>query len=248
MCRGRAAGPAGTDRPPGGWSRATLSLCKPPRTRSPIRMEQRDEQQHNEFRKSHVPGTGPAHATKLQPHPPSPDPPTPLRAANPLGSPRLASHIDTLPPGSLAPSRQPGCSRPSPRTPSPAPPGIDAPPSALPILSASTTPTDHRRILLYRRRRRRRHILPDMDSAAVRGLLAASLDADADNRRRAEIQLKQVRFFSWALDPCWPLEPAQDCAPRSWRGPHLRPAVMAAALARAGTTSAPNKTCPGRPC
>jgi hypothetical protein len=31
-----------------------------------------------------------------------------------------------------------------------------------------------------------------MDSAALRGLLAASLDANADNRRNAELQLKQV--------------------------------------------------------
>lgn len=31
-----------------------------------------------------------------------------------------------------------------------------------------------------------------MDSAALRGLLAASLEPDADNRRRAEVQLKQV--------------------------------------------------------
>lgn len=31
-----------------------------------------------------------------------------------------------------------------------------------------------------------------MDTSAVRGLLAASLDADADNRRRSELQLKQV--------------------------------------------------------
>ena len=31
-----------------------------------------------------------------------------------------------------------------------------------------------------------------MDLAAVRALLAASLDADADNRRQAELQLKQV--------------------------------------------------------
>jgi hypothetical protein len=33
-----------------------------------------------------------------------------------------------------------------------------------------------------------------MDTAAVRSLLAASLDPDADSRRRAEIQLKQVRL------------------------------------------------------
>lgn len=32
-----------------------------------------------------------------------------------------------------------------------------------------------------------------MDTTAVRGLLAASLVPDADNRRRAELQLKQVR-------------------------------------------------------
>ncbi|KAJ0136992.1 hypothetical protein CTA2_2091 [Colletotrichum tanaceti] len=31
-----------------------------------------------------------------------------------------------------------------------------------------------------------------MDTSAIRGLLAASLDPDADTRRRAEIQLKQV--------------------------------------------------------
>lgn len=33
-----------------------------------------------------------------------------------------------------------------------------------------------------------------MDTAAVRSLLATSLDPDADSRRRAEIQLKQVRL------------------------------------------------------
>lgn len=33
-----------------------------------------------------------------------------------------------------------------------------------------------------------------MDSATVRALLAASLDTVADNRRRAELQLKQVSF------------------------------------------------------
>lgn len=32
-----------------------------------------------------------------------------------------------------------------------------------------------------------------MDPAAVRSLLATSLDPDADSRRRAELQLKQVR-------------------------------------------------------
>ncbi|GJC90871.1 hypothetical protein ColLi_13709 [Colletotrichum liriopes] len=31
-----------------------------------------------------------------------------------------------------------------------------------------------------------------MDTSAIRGLLAASLDPDADTRRRAEIQLKQT--------------------------------------------------------
>lgn len=35
-----------------------------------------------------------------------------------------------------------------------------------------------------------------MDTAAVRGLLVASLVPDADNRRRAELQLKQVRAES----------------------------------------------------
>src|SRR5687767_1822432 len=35
-----------------------------------------------------------------------------------------------------------------------------------------------------------------MDAAAVRGLLAASLDPDTDNRRRAELQLKQVSYLS----------------------------------------------------
>ncbi|KAF4512653.1 hypothetical protein G6O67_000006 [Ophiocordyceps sinensis] len=39
-----------------------------------------------------------------------------------------------------------------------------------------------------------------MDSAAVRGLLAASLEPDADNRRRAEIQLKQVEEHSGFMD------------------------------------------------
>jgi hypothetical protein len=39
-----------------------------------------------------------------------------------------------------------------------------------------------------------------MDSAAVRGLLAASLDPDADNRRRAELQLKQVEETAGFLD------------------------------------------------
>jgi len=43
-----------------------------------------------------------------------------------------------------------------------------------------------------------------MDSAAVRGLLVASLDQDADNRRRAELQLKQIedepRFLDCMLD------------------------------------------------
>jgi hypothetical protein len=33
-----------------------------------------------------------------------------------------------------------------------------------------------------------------MDPAAVRSLLATSLDPDADSRRRAELQLKQVRL------------------------------------------------------
>lgn len=33
-----------------------------------------------------------------------------------------------------------------------------------------------------------------MDTAAVRSLLATSLDPDADSRRRAEIQLKSVRL------------------------------------------------------
>lgn len=32
-----------------------------------------------------------------------------------------------------------------------------------------------------------------MDTAAVRGLLAASLVPNTDDRRRAELQLKQVR-------------------------------------------------------
>ncbi|KAK5998970.1 putative importin [Cladobotryum mycophilum] len=43
-----------------------------------------------------------------------------------------------------------------------------------------------------------------MDTAAVRALLAASLDTDADNRRRAELQLKQVEehpgFLNCLLD------------------------------------------------
>ncbi|PHH86294.1 hypothetical protein CDD83_10458 [Cordyceps sp. RAO-2017] len=39
-----------------------------------------------------------------------------------------------------------------------------------------------------------------MDSAAVRGLLAASLDSDADNRRRAELQLKQVEEHAGFMD------------------------------------------------
>ncbi|KOS22329.1 putative importin [Escovopsis weberi] len=43
-----------------------------------------------------------------------------------------------------------------------------------------------------------------MDSVAIRALLAASLDTDADNRRRAELQLKQVEehtgFLSCLLD------------------------------------------------
>lgn len=33
-----------------------------------------------------------------------------------------------------------------------------------------------------------------MDAAAIRNCIAATLDADADARRRAELQLKQVRF------------------------------------------------------
>ncbi|KAI9904393.1 hypothetical protein N3K66_000922 [Trichothecium roseum] len=39
-----------------------------------------------------------------------------------------------------------------------------------------------------------------MDSAALRGLLAASLEPDADNRRRAEVQLKQVEEHTGFLD------------------------------------------------
>ncbi|KJZ79342.1 hypothetical protein HIM_01493 [Hirsutella minnesotensis 3608] len=39
-----------------------------------------------------------------------------------------------------------------------------------------------------------------MDSAAVRGLLAASLEPDADNRRRAELQLKQVEEHAGFMD------------------------------------------------
>ncbi|PFH56452.1 hypothetical protein XA68_16482 [Ophiocordyceps unilateralis] len=39
-----------------------------------------------------------------------------------------------------------------------------------------------------------------MDSAAVRGLLVAILDADADNRRRAELQLKQVEEHAGFMD------------------------------------------------
>lgn len=35
--------------------------------------------------------------------------------------------------------------------------------------------------------------LPTMDAAAIRDCIAATLDADADVRRRAELQLKQVR-------------------------------------------------------
>ena len=34
-----------------------------------------------------------------------------------------------------------------------------------------------------------------MDAAAIRNCIAATLDADADARRRAELQLKQVRLF-----------------------------------------------------
>ncbi|RCI13948.1 hypothetical protein L249_8181, partial [Ophiocordyceps polyrhachis-furcata BCC 54312] len=41
---------------------------------------------------------------------------------------------------------------------------------------------------------------PVMDSVAVRGLLLASLDADADNRRRAELQLKQVEEHAGFMD------------------------------------------------
>ena len=36
-----------------------------------------------------------------------------------------------------------------------------------------------------------------MDAAAIRNCIAATLDADADARRRAELQLKQVRLFVW---------------------------------------------------
>ncbi|ODA78543.1 hypothetical protein RJ55_05924 [Drechmeria coniospora] len=39
-----------------------------------------------------------------------------------------------------------------------------------------------------------------MDSANVRGLLAASLDADADSRRRSELQLKQVEESAGFMD------------------------------------------------
>jgi hypothetical protein len=43
-----------------------------------------------------------------------------------------------------------------------------------------------------------------MDITAVRGLLAASLDSDADNRRRAELQLKSIEenegFMNCLLD------------------------------------------------
>jgi hypothetical protein len=42
-----------------------------------------------------------------------------------------------------------------------------------------------------------------MDTAAVRSLLAASLDPDADSRRRAEIQLKSVRLvFTFTSVSC----------------------------------------------
>jgi hypothetical protein len=43
-----------------------------------------------------------------------------------------------------------------------------------------------------------------MDVAVLRGRVVATLDADADVRRRAELDLKTVstlwRIFSWALD------------------------------------------------
>jgi hypothetical protein len=40
-----------------------------------------------------------------------------------------------------------------------------------------------------------------MDPAAVRSLLATSLDPDADSRRRAELQLKQVRLaFAFCVE------------------------------------------------
>ncbi|KAL3955144.1 hypothetical protein ACCO45_010707 [Purpureocillium lilacinum] len=54
-----------------------------------------------------------------------------------------------------------------------------------------------------------------MDSAAVRGLLAASLDADADNRRRAELQLKQVEEHGGFMDCLFQiLQAEQDASVR----------------------------------
>jgi hypothetical protein len=46
-----------------------------------------------------------------------------------------------------------------------------------------------------------------MDFATVRALLAASLDTVADNRRRAELQLKQVSFPEPSIFCVHPLPP-----------------------------------------
>jgi hypothetical protein len=58
-----------------------------------------------------------------------------------------------------------------------------------------------------------------MDSATVRALLAASLDTVADNRRRAELQLKQVSFefsrtiHSFCVHPPPAIHPIQSVNP-----------------------------------
>jgi len=59
-----------------------------------------------------------------------------------------------------------------------------------------------------------------MDAAAIRNCIAATLDADADARRRAELQLKQVRLCcpGWMLDGV--LDGCDMCAARQ----HTHPA------------------------
>lgn len=63
-----------------------------------------------------------------------------------------------------------------------------------------------------------------MDSATVRALLAASLDTVADNRRRAELQLKQVSFefsrtiHSFCVHPPPAIHPIQSVNPTTRDG------------------------------
>lgn len=74
-----------------------------------------------------------------------------------------------------------------------------------------------------------------MDPAAVRSLLAASLDPDADNRRRAELQLKQVRVALPMPTRCHPASPSRlslpPSAPRSARRASRLPASLSIVVA-----------------